>query len=52
VNHDDQTITLLVEDGIHSLYEIKNRIIRELRARFDCLSRGGEAPQDGGAEKV
>jgi hypothetical protein len=25
MNHDGQTITLLVEDGIHSLYEIKNR---------------------------
>ena len=25
MNHDDQTITLLVEDGIHSLDEIKNR---------------------------
>jgi hypothetical protein len=25
VNHDYQTITLLVEDEIHSLYEIKNR---------------------------
>jgi hypothetical protein len=24
MNHDDQTITLLVEGGIHSLYEIKN----------------------------
>jgi hypothetical protein len=31
---------------------VAHGIIRELRARFDCFSRGGEAPQDGGAEKV
>ena len=25
MNHDDQPITRLVEEGIHSLYEIKDR---------------------------
>jgi hypothetical protein len=37
MNHDDQTLTLLVEDGIHSLYEIKNRCGSKIITAVSCL---------------